>query len=112
MSKKSNILIEVGLDDKNVPEKILWTANDGSGEKTQECKAMLLSFFDQETKDTFKIDLWTKEMQTVEMDRLMFQTLRALSDTYFRATQNKELSNAMRQFVDYFGQETEIIPKS
>ncbi len=112
MKHKSEIKIDIGLDENKVPETIEWIANDGNGPQTRQCKAMLLSFFDEETKDTFKIDLWTKEMQTVEMDRLMFQTLRALSDTYFKATRNAELANAMRQFVDYFGQKTEIIPPS
>ena len=61
--------------------------------------------------DTIKIDLWTKEMQVVEMDRFFFQTLKGLSDTYFKATNNAELASAMRQFVQYFGEQTEIIPK-
>ena len=50
-------------------------------------------------------------MQVVEMDRFIFQTLRSLSDTYYRATQNKALANEMQRFVDYFGERTEIIPK-
>jgi len=112
MSNKSVINIEVQLDENKVPEKIVWKGQDGNAtEQTRECKAMLLSFFDESTKDTFKIDLWTKDMQTVEMDRLVFQTLRGLADTYNNATRNVKLANAMRQFVEYFGEETEIIPK-
>ena len=79
------------------------------GEKT--CKAMLLSFFDEDTRDTLKIDLWTKEMQVVEMDRFFYQNLRAMADTYFRATKNQELANHMQQFANYFGEKTEVIPK-
>ncbi len=113
MSTKSSINIDVHLDENKVPEKIIWKSKDGTeSEQSRECKAMLLSFFDEETKDTFKIDLWTKEMQTVEMDRLVFQTLRGLADTYNNATRNVKLANAMRQFVEYFGEETEIIPKN
>jgi hypothetical protein len=42
----------------------------------------------------------------------MYQTLRGLADTYYRATQNRELATDMQQFVQYFGEKTEILPKS
>ncbi|HMX84190.1 MAG TPA: gliding motility protein GldC, partial [Saprospiraceae bacterium] len=69
------------------------------------------SLFDSKVKDTLKIDLWTNELQVVEMDRFMFQTLRGLADTYMKATNNHKLANEMQQFVTYFGEQTEIIPK-
>ena len=107
------IKINVGLDAKNVPVYMDWDADDQSPDtQLQECKAMLLSLFDKEHRDTLKIDLWTTEMQVQEMDRFVFQTLRSLSDTYFKATKNHKLANDMRRFVDYFGEETDIIPKS
>lgn len=112
MAKKSKISIEVSLSDDNVPNKIDWSSNDNpDGPQTRECKAMLLSLFDKEHLDTYKIDLWTKELQVVEMDRFMFQTLKALADTYFNATRNDKLANDFRKFVEYFGLETEIIPR-
>jgi len=108
---KSQINIEVELDAQKQPEKITWSAESAdSKEQIRESKAMLLSFFDEETLETFKIDLWTTKMQVAEMDRLMFHTLRALTDTYYRATKNEELANQMRSFVDHFGQSTKIIP--
>jgi gliding motility-associated protein GldC len=72
---------------------------------------MLLALFDRETLDTLKIDLWTRDMQVMEMDRFFFQTLRSLADTYYRATQNSQLSTDFQRFVQYFGEQTEIIPK-
>ena len=110
--KKSIISIEVSLDDHNVPSNINWTAASPEGPVTRESKAMLLSFFDKETLETFKIDLWTNEMQVAEMDRLMFHSLKALSEAYFKATNNEELSNHMRSFVQHFGEFTGIIPKN
>ncbi len=110
--KNSDINIQVGLNESNVPVRIDWESSDNpNGAGKSECKAMLLSLFDKEQKETLKIDLWTTEMQVVEMDRFMFQTLRALADTYFKATQNNKLASEMQQFVHYFGQETSIIPK-
>ena len=113
MSKStSRIQIDVKLNEEKFPEAIEWSASDNpSGATSQVAKAMLLSFFDDETKDTLKIDLWTTEMQVVEMDRFFYNTLRALTDTYFKATGNKELATEMQQFVRHFGEQTQILPK-
>ncbi len=112
VKKKSRITVDVGLDDSNMPVSMNWSASDNpNGQHPQACKAMLLSLFDENTKETLKIDLWTKDMQVLEMDRMFYQTLRGLADTYFRATQNKELANQMQQFVFFFGQATGAIPK-
>jgi gliding motility-associated protein GldC len=111
IAKYSKINITVGLDGQNVPVSIDWMSEDGpTAGKSQPGKAMLLSLFDKESLDTLKIDLWTKEMQVKEMDRFFYQTLRALADTYFKATQNQDLAAAMQSFVQYFGEQTEMIP--
>jgi len=110
ITTESTIKIKVGLNDAKFPEKIQWMATDTpDGENWQESKAMLLSFFDKKSSETMKIDLWTSEMQVFEMDRFMFQTLRALADTYFNATKNAEMANEMVKFVQYFGEKTEVI---
>ena len=107
---EKQIRINVKLDEQQVPEKITWEADDNQ-DGMMETKALLLSFFDKTNHETLKIDLWTKEMQVGEMDRLMFHTLRSLADTYFKATQNAQLASDMQRFVQYFGEKTEIIPK-
>jgi gliding motility-associated protein GldC len=112
MKKNSEIKITIELDAQQVPSKITWMSTDNpEGTTEKECKAMLLALFDKETMDTLKIDLWTKEMQVVEMDRFFYQNLRAMADTYFRATQNKELAGQIQQFANYFAEKTELIPK-
>lgn len=108
---KSSIKIDIQLDENKQPEKIEWTGDSPEGKQTRECKAMLLSFFDKETLETFKIDLWTTKMQIAEMDRLMFHTLRALTESYHKATKNDQLASQMKSFVDFFGESTKIIPK-
>jgi gliding motility-associated protein GldC len=108
--KSSSIEITIGLNEDKHPEEISWKSSDNPNtQHDTSAKAILLSIFDKETLDTLKIDLWTSEMQVVEMDRFMFQSLRALADTYHRATQNNELANDMQLFVDYFGKQTGII---
>ncbi|NND09219.1 MAG: gliding motility protein GldC [Saprospiraceae bacterium] len=108
--KKSTIKIDITLDKEKMPRSIKWSATDIDKE-VQDAKAMLLSFFDAKSKETLKIDLWTTEMQVVEMDRLIYQTIRALADSYYKATNNNKLAGAMQQFAKYFGEESEIIPK-
>ncbi|MDX1943667.1 MAG: gliding motility protein GldC [Saprospiraceae bacterium] len=109
--KQSDIKITIGLDESNMPVSMTWQAED-AGQAPQECKAMLLSLFDRDSMDTLKIDLWTKDMQVIEMDRFFFQTLRAMADTYYKATQNAQLASEMQRFVQYFGEKTEILPPS
>ncbi|MBK8605141.1 MAG: gliding motility protein GldC [Saprospiraceae bacterium] len=106
---KYEIKIHVGLDADKMPESLSWEAsgNDEAGEK--QVKAFFLSMFDSETKDTLKIDLWTKDFQVMEMDRFFYQTFRAMCDTYLKSTQNDALANDMRQFTKYFGEKTGIL---
>jgi len=112
ISKKTEITINVGLNKDNVPVEMDWMASDNPNvDKPEPCKAMLLSLFDREQKDTLKIDLWTHDMQVDEMDRFFYQTLRGLGDTYFKATQNRALAVEMQKFVQYFGEKTEVLPK-
>lgn len=108
--KYSEILIRVGLDKDDYPAEIEWQTGDDPG-SGRPGKAVLLSLFDKENRETVKIDLWTTDMQVMEMDRFFFQTLRGLADTYHKATRNAKLASAMQQFVQFFGEETEIIPK-
>ncbi|MEZ4939378.1 MAG: gliding motility protein GldC [Saprospiraceae bacterium] len=112
VANTSAITIKVGLDKDRVPVKIEWAASDMHPDgQMEECKAMAVALFDKNHRDTLRIDLWTKEMQVQEMDRFFYQTLRSLSQTYLRATQNKELAEEMAKFAHYFGEKTEIVPK-
>ena len=66
ITKNTEIKIEVSLDENNIPEHMNWTAKDG-GISRQESKAMLLSFWNSETQETFKMDLWVKDMPVDQM---------------------------------------------
>jgi gliding motility-associated protein GldC len=110
--KTRDITIRVGLNSENMPMKIEWSAQDMHPHGVfEECKAMSVALFDKEQRDTLRIDLWTKELQVMEMDNFMFKLLQSLSGTYLKATQNKEMAEDLARFAHYFGQKTEIIPK-
>lgn len=104
----SEIKFLVELDENRVPEKLTWTAQDG-GVQLEEAKAMLLSVWDAKTKETLRIDLWTKEMPVDEMKLFFHQTLVAMADTFQRATQDETMANTMRDFCDYFAEKLELI---
>lgn len=105
---KQKLTFEVELDEKNMPERIHWSQ---SPEEQHDTKAILISIFDRKSRDTLKMDLWTKDLQLMEMDRLCYYTLCSMADTYFKATNNESLSNDLRAFAQHFGEKTEIIKK-
>ena len=104
----SRITIDVTTDENKVPVAMNWTAEDG-GISQQVASAMVLSMWNPKEHAAMRMDLWTKDMQVNEMDRFFFQTLRAMADTYFKATQNRELAVDMQKFVQYFGEKTQIL---
>ena len=109
MSKtiKSTIELHVELDENRVPEKLSWTAPDG-GIDNEEAKAMMLSVWDSEAKETLRIDLWTKDMPVDEMKLFFHQTLVEMSNTFHRATEDEKMSATMRDFCDYFAEKLEL----
>ncbi|CAI8310521.1 MAG: gliding motility protein GldC [Flavobacteriaceae bacterium] len=104
---KSKIEISVDLDKNKIPEKILWSAEDGNI-KNQESKAIFLSVWDSEKKESLRIDLWTKEMPLDEMKIFFHQTLVAMSDTFNRATQDEKMTNTMKDFCEYFAEKLNL----
>jgi gliding motility-associated protein GldC len=102
--RKSNINIEVTLDEDKMPESISWNAPDGGVEGLQKAKALLLGLWDGDEKSALRIDLWTRKMMVDEMNDFFFQTFFGMADTYTRATQNKEIAEMMREFARSFQQ--------
>ena len=105
--KNSKIEISVDLDDNKIPEKIVWSAEDGNI-KNKESKALFLSVWDSNKKESLRIDLWTKEMPLDEMKIFFHQTLVAMSDTFNRATQDEKMTATMKDFCDYFAEKLNL----
>ena len=100
--KKSNISIEIELDDDKVPQQINWIASDSSADMMQPAKSMMIAFWDGADKSALRIDLWTKDMMVDEMADFYYQTMMGMADTYLRATQHQELVDDMKQFAREF----------
>jgi len=109
MSVKHNsqINFEIGLDENKVPEEISWSAKDGGIDKSAS-KAVMISVWDHQQKDTLRMDLWTKDMPVDEMKQFYHQTLMSMADSFERATDDQKMSATMRDFCDYFAEKLEL----
>ncbi|MDT0553115.1 gliding motility protein GldC [Urechidicola vernalis] len=103
----SKIEFKVGLDENKIPEELSWSAEDGAI-KNAEAKALLISVWDPNKKDTLKVDLWTKDMPVDEMKQFFHQTLVSMANTFETATQDEKMSATMRDFCDYFAEKLEL----
>ncbi len=104
---KSEIKIEVELDDNKVPEKLSWDAPDG-GVENQETKSLFLSVWDDQKKEALRIDLWTKEMPMDDMKRFFHQMFHSMAQTYERATQEEDVAQFISNFAEEFAQKAGI----
>ena len=107
MSNKTEIKLRIELDENRVPEKLVWSANEG-GIDNEESKAFMLSIWDGNEKTTKCIELWTKDMPIDEMKIFFHQTLLSMSDTFQRATGDEKMSATMKDFCDYFAEKMEL----
>jgi gliding motility-associated protein GldC len=101
-TKKSSINFHIELDEKNIPENINWEASDNNKNGLQNAKAMMIALWDTQQRNGLTIDLWTKEMTIEEMNIFYFQTFMSMSDSFLRATQNKNASENIKSFAKQF----------
>ena len=106
--RKANINIEVLLNENNLPEQISWLASD-SKKSNDVAKAFMLSFWNPKIKDSFNIDLWTKEMTMEEMKFFIFQNLLKMSGLIQKSTGDQELSKLIKNFATEFGKKSNVL---
>lgn len=106
----TKIEITVGLDENKIPEEIKWSAEDG-GVKNEDSKALMISVWDSKSKDTLKMDLWTKDMPLDEMKQFFHQTLLTMADTFENATGEKNISEDLRDYCYHFADKMNILPQ-
>ncbi len=103
MSKNADIHIEVKRNNDLDIEHINWSATEAPSDK-HEAKAMLLAFWDAASRQSLRIDLWTKDMTIHDMNDFFFQTFLSMADTYKRATNNQDLAAEMKHFARAFAE--------
>lgn len=108
MSHQSEIKFTIELDENKVPDTIAWNATD-AGISNEDAKALMLSVWDPKSKETLRIDLWTKEMLVDEMKIFYHQTLLSMADSFERATNDKEVAEGMRMFAEDFAKRLRLM---
>ena len=106
----SKISINVETDENKVPSNIQWTATDGDV-KDRKVKAMILAMWDEQERNTFRMDLWDKEMDVEEMKFFVHQTILTMADSFELATGEDKMAATMRDFCEYFAEKMELDKK-
>lgn len=105
--RTAEIKFTITLDENNLPAAIDWEASDA--QQKSACKAILLSMWDEQQKETLRIDLWTKDMLVDDMKKFFHQHLMSMADTLERATNENELAADLRGFSEYFAEKTGLM---
>lgn len=108
---KQTLKFEVELDENHLPLNIFMEANDGITSEN-EIKALMISAWAAQTRETLRIDLWTKDMPVNDMFIMFHQTMMSMSSTLEKATGNLKIASALRDYCDFFAKETKITDKS
>lgn len=104
---KQSIKFEIELDENYLPLNIEMKASDTASNESH-LKAIMISAWAAKTKDTLRIDLWTKDMPVNEMFIMYHQTLIGMASTLERATGQDKLAGALRDYCAFFAEQTKI----
>ncbi|GAB3759482.1 gliding motility protein GldC [Spirosoma pomorum] len=98
--KKSEINFSIELDNQSVPEKIYWDATDNPNEGLSDTRAIAIALWDHYHNSTLKIDLWTKEMEVVDMKRFLIEMMSGIADTARNATGDQQMATDIEKTCD------------
>lgn len=98
--KKSSIQFNVELDDKNIPEKILWDATEKPDPGLSETKSMMLALWDHNLKNTLRIALWTKDMPVEDMKRFYVDCIGGIGQSILEATNDEAMSSEINALCE------------
>lgn len=98
--KKSEINIQIELDETNLPKNIKWDATDKEGEGLESTKSLSLNIWDNLNHSTLRIDLWTEEMSVVEMKRFYIDIIGGMAQTVLTSTGDEYMSEEMKELCD------------
>ena len=105
---KEKLTFDLELDENNMPKKIIMNSSD-SQDKDVALKSLMIAAWDEKTKETLMVPLWTKDMMVNEMFIMYHQTLISMANTLSKSTGQDKLAGALRDYCEFFAQETKII---
>ena len=104
---KQSLNFEVKLDENHLPVNIEMDPGEGS-QKEKKIKALMISAWAAQTKETLRIDLWTKDMPVHDMFIMYHQTMLSMAVSLQKATGQERLADALRDYCDFFAEQTKI----
>lgn len=107
---KSKLIFDLELDVNNLPERIIMNSSDKQA-KDVHLKSLMVSAWDSKTKETLRVDLWTKDMMVNEMFIMYHQTLMSMANSLEKSTGHDKLAGALRDYCEFFAEQTKIIDK-
>ena len=104
---KEKLTFDLELDENNMPKKIIMNSSDSQA-KDVSLKSLMIAAWDEKTKETLRVDLWTKDMMVNEMFILYHQTLMSMANTLSKSTGQDKLADALRDYCAFFAEQTKI----
>ena len=106
--KKSTLSFDLELDENNVPKKIVMNSTDKQAENIN-LKSVMIAAWDASTKETLCVDLGTHDMMKNEMFIMYHQTLTSMANTLEKSTGHERLAGALKDYCEFFAEQTKII---
>ena len=104
---KQTLKFKVELDENHLPVNIEMNASDVDANES-DIKALMISAWAAQTKETLRIDLWTKDMPINEMFIMYYQTMMGMAATLEKSTGHDKLAGALRDYCKFFAEQTKI----
>jgi gliding motility-associated protein GldC len=98
--KQAEIRLHIELDEQNLPDKLFWEATDAPQMGIKEAKAVNLSLWDGQLRETMRIDLWAKDMLEDEMKYFVIDTMAGMADTILSATKDEQMANEIHNLCE------------
>ena len=97
---KSEIRFSIEMDKDRIPERITWDADEKPDGETSETKAIAVSLWDEKEKNTLRIDLWTKDMEVMDMKRFYVDCIGGMAQSVLNATGDEFMAQEMNTLCD------------
>ena len=104
---KKTLKFEVEVDENYLPLNIEMQESD-SVTNEKNIKALMISAWSSKTKETLRVDLWTKDMPVNDMFIMYHQTMIGMAESLEKATGQDKIAEALRDYCSFFAKETKI----
>ena len=105
---KQNLKFEIELDENHLPLNIIMNSAENNVNEDR-IKALMISAWSAYSKETLRIDLWTKDMPVNDMYIMFHQTMLGMAVSLEKSTGHNKLAGALRDYCHFFAEQTKII---